>query len=123
MITMRIKKQLRNFEEYANDVARGENIPSMPVYYRFEGEDGEGEIYSDPILIQTPEPDFSMPFNVNAVTHALFGILFCNTVFALYPMYGKEFDEAKVIDGVVKEAKVIDGRVVDTTDSECENDD
>jgi len=25
-----------------------------------------------------------MPFNVNAVTHALFGVLFCNTVFALY---------------------------------------
>jgi len=32
----------------------------------------------------TPEPDFSMPFNVNAITHMLFGILLVNTVFALY---------------------------------------
>ena len=31
----------------------------------------------------TPEPDFSMPFNINAVTHAFFGILFVNTVFFL----------------------------------------
>ena len=31
----------------------------------------------------TPEPDFSMPFNINAVTHAFFGILFVNTVFIL----------------------------------------
>ena len=32
----------------------------------------------------TPEPDFSMPFNVNAVTHMLFGILFVNTVYILF---------------------------------------
>lgn len=56
----------------------------MPIYYRFDGEKGQGEVYSDSILIQTPEPDFSMPFNVNAISHALWGILFCNTVFALY---------------------------------------
>lgn len=36
------------------------------------------------MLIMTPEPDFSMPFNVNAVTHMLFGVLVVNTVFALY---------------------------------------
>ena len=51
MITMRIKKQLRNFEEYANDVARGENIPSMPIYFRYEGQTSQGEVYSDSILI------------------------------------------------------------------------
>ena len=103
-------------------MARGENIPAMPIYYRFEGEEGQGEVYSDSILIQTPEPDFSMPFNVNAVTHALFGIIFCNTVFALYPMYGKEFEEAKVIDGKVVEAKIVDGRVV-SSDDECDDND
>ena len=33
LIEYRIKKVLRNFEEYPNDVARGFNIPHMPVYY------------------------------------------------------------------------------------------
>lgn len=41
-------------------------------------------LYSNSMLIMTPEPDFSMPFNVNAVTHMLFGVLVVNTVFALY---------------------------------------
>ena len=63
-----------------------------------------------------------MPFNVNAVTHALFGIIFCNTVFALYPMYGKEFEEAKIVDGKVVEAKFVDGRVV-SSDDECNDND
>jgi hypothetical protein len=41
-------------------------------------------VYSNSILVQTPEPDFSMPFNVNAFTHMLFGILFVNTVYILF---------------------------------------
>lgn len=56
----------------------------MPVFYLFEKETKQEYVYSDSILLMTPEPDFSMPFNVNAVTHALFGIIFCNTVFAIY---------------------------------------
>ena len=41
-------------------------------------------IYSDGLLISTPEPDYSMPFNVNAITHMLLGILFVNTIFIVY---------------------------------------
>ena len=72
---------LRNFEEYPNDVARGFNIPHMPVYYKTQND--WSKTSSPSILIMTPEPDFSMPFNVNAVTHVIFGDLFINTVNAL----------------------------------------
>ena len=86
MVTYKINKVLKNFEEYPNDVARGFNIAHMPVFYEFQGSNPGAEemLYSESILIQTPEPDFSMPFNVNAVTHALFGIIFVNTVFVLW---------------------------------------
>jgi len=33
MITYRITKHLRNFDQYPNDVARGFNIPHMPIFY------------------------------------------------------------------------------------------
>jgi hypothetical protein len=35
MVTYRITKALRNFEEYPNDIARGFNLASMPIYYKF----------------------------------------------------------------------------------------
>ena len=38
MVTYRINKALRNFEEYPNDIARGFNLASMPVYYKYKGE-------------------------------------------------------------------------------------
>lgn len=34
---------------------------------------------SQSLLLKNIEPDFSMPFNVNAVTNALIGFLFINT--------------------------------------------
>jgi hypothetical protein len=49
----------------------------MPVYYSF-GEE-KGSFFSKTMLVQNMEPDFSMPFNVNAVTNALIGLLFINT--------------------------------------------
>lgn len=71
-----------NFEEYPNDVSRGFNIPHVPVFY--EMNDGKKDfVFSDSMLVMTPEPDFSMPFNVMAVTNMLLGTLFVNTVFAI----------------------------------------
>ena len=93
MLTYRINKALRNFEEYPNDIARGFNLPSMPIYYQFDGEKNYSEVLSNSILIQTPEPDFSMPFNVNAITNMLFGITFVNTLFALFK--DREDDEVE----------------------------
>lgn len=37
-------------------------------------------------------------------------------------MYGKEFEEAKIVDGKVVEAKFVDGRVV-SSDDECNDND
>ena len=66
----------------------------------------------------TPEPDFSMPFNINAVTHAFFGILFVNTVFFLSKDQVKPDDEEnkeKSLEGeetvIVKEEVKDDGVV------------
>ena len=35
-------------------------------------------IDSTPMLVQIPEPDYSMPFNVNAVTFGLLGVFMIN---------------------------------------------
>lgn len=97
LITFKIQKQLNNFEEYPNDIARGFNIPHMPIFYQFKDVEGAEMIYSNGLLISTPEPDFSMPFNVNAITHMLFGILFVNTIFIVYDdPKQKALEDAKV---------------------------
>jgi hypothetical protein len=42
-----------------------------------------GSIDSEAILVQIPEPDFSMPFNVNSVTNLVLGFLIVNLFTAL----------------------------------------
>jgi len=34
LLTYNIKKMLRNFDEYPNDVARGFNLPHMPIRFK-----------------------------------------------------------------------------------------
>ena len=85
MLTYKINKVLRNFEEYPNDIARGFNLEHTPIYFKRVGQEKyTGMVYSNSVLIQTPEPDFSMPFNVNAFTHMIFGLIFVNTVYVLF---------------------------------------
>ena len=36
IITFKIRKPLSNFEDYPNDIARGFNIPHMPVFYKMK---------------------------------------------------------------------------------------
>jgi hypothetical protein len=76
-----VRKVLIPFEEYPNDPNRGFNIPHMPIYYHYEGDIDQQSTttYSQSLLLKNIEPDFSMPFNVNAVTNALIGFLFINT--------------------------------------------
>lgn len=62
---------------YPNDPQRGWNIMQMPVLYKTAGADWAW-IQSAPLLVQTPEPDFSMPFNVNAATNSMLGVFFIN---------------------------------------------
>lgn len=50
----------------------------MPLFYRVKGEEWTMK-QTKSLLVKTPEPDFSMPFNVNAVTNALIGFIFINT--------------------------------------------
>ena len=87
VVTMEYQKALRNFEEYPNDIARGLNIQHTPVFFKFS-KDGEeeslGEVMAPAILLGTPEPDFSMPFNVNAITNMLFGLVLVKTMNILY---------------------------------------
>lgn len=86
-----VKKTLQNFEDYPNDPQRGFNLPHMPIYYRFASEkEFEEPVHSTAMLVITPAPDFSMPFNVNAVTHVLFGALFINTVYVLMSNYKQD---------------------------------
>jgi hypothetical protein len=81
IVVAQVDKHLMNFEAYPNDVSRGFNLWHMPVFYEIDNQ--QSLIYSPAMLVMTPEPDFSMPFNVNAVTHVLFGILLVNTAYVL----------------------------------------
>jgi hypothetical protein len=66
-------------------------VPHLPIYYRFSHEFRPLHfILSTPILVITHTPDFSMPFNVNAVTHIVFGSLFINTFAVLFFNYKEE---------------------------------
>jgi len=73
LITFGVRKVLLPFEDYPNDPNRGFNILQMPIFYSIE--DRSYSIYSKSLLVHNMEPDFSMPFNVNAVTNALIGLL------------------------------------------------
>ena len=83
-ITLGIKKYLRQFELYPNDPSRGFNIMHMPLLYRAKTTNNQSQtnnwerMWAQAMLVQIPEPDFSMPFNVNAVTCGMLGILFIN---------------------------------------------
>ena len=94
LLVMRIDKQLMNFEEYPNDVARGFNLWHMPLFYTFDGINNK-QLTTPSMLVMTPEPDFSMPFNVNSVTHVLFGLLLVNTAYILSRTAAEEKGEDK----------------------------
>ena len=106
MITFEMNKALRNFEEYPNDIARGLNIPHMPVFYKLKSEADFRYIMAEGILTQTPEPDFSMPFNVNAVTHMIFGILFVNTIYTLGTDPKEQEEEKRKNEEEERKAKI-----------------
>ena len=117
MITFRIEKKLMNFEDYPNDVQRGFNIWHMPLFYQTEEVNGKShteKLYSNSLLVMTPEPDFSMPFNVNAVTHMLFGIFFVNTVYILF----KEHDEDEEEETTDKKDVEATSKAVDKNDKQ-----
>ena len=99
IITFGVKKSMIQFEEYVNDCQRGFNIMHMPILYReFDPKtkkvneaSAEGieevnvqaalpwkAIESAAMLVIIPEPDFSMPFNVNAVTLGILGVFMIN---------------------------------------------
>lgn len=79
VISFGLRKILIPFEDYPNDPNRGFNIPQMPIFYTVGPSTEVQESMSQSMLLKNMEPDFSMPFNVNAVTNALIGLLFINT--------------------------------------------
>ena len=79
VISFGLRKIMIPFEDYPNDPNRGLNIPQMPVFYTLGSDPSVKKTMSQSMLLKNMEPDFSMPFNVNAVTNALIGLLFINT--------------------------------------------
>lgn len=63
--------------DYPNDPQRGHDIMQMPVQYSYDQHQWHTAT-SAALLVQTPEPDFSMPFNVNAATNSMLGVFFIN---------------------------------------------
>jgi len=79
IITFGVSKSLLGFEAYPNDPSRGFNVPHMPVLYRRKTtQTSLKQTISTALMVQIPEPDFSMPFNVNSVANVVIGIFFVN---------------------------------------------
>ena len=76
IVQIGLAKHLQNFMDYPNDPQRGNDVMQMPIQYRYIGE--WQQMTSSALLVQTPEPDFSMPFNVNAATNSMLGVFFIN---------------------------------------------
>ena len=72
-----LEKKFKQFEHFPNDPQRGHDYLSSLI----EGEEGILE-QTNALLIFLNEPDFSMPFNVIAVSSAVIGFLFLS-VFSL----------------------------------------
>ena len=83
VVTIGIAKYLREWERYPNDPSRGFNIMQMPVHFRDTSSETWQSLESAPLLVQIPEPDFSMPFNVNAATNAVLGVFMINMYYVL----------------------------------------
>ena len=69
-ISFRVQKRMLGFEEYPNDPQRGWDLPSTPLFYN------QGFLLTQSLLVMTPEPDFSMPFNVICITCTAIGFFF-----------------------------------------------
>jgi hypothetical protein len=77
VITLPFTKVLLGFEEYPNDPHRGVDIPSFPLTVTSLDTNTEVLQVSGPrLLVMTPEPDFSMPFNVICIVGGIFSFLF-----------------------------------------------
>ncbi|CAG9312289.1 unnamed protein product [Blepharisma stoltei] len=73
-IKFQLEKKLLSFEEYPTDPQRGWDIPSTIIIYK--GNTLEGILPTDDLLVMTPEPDFSMPFNVICITGSVIAFFY-----------------------------------------------
>ncbi len=76
-VSLPLEKKFKQFEEFPNDPQRGHDYLSS-LYY-LEEEEGvvglSGLEQSNALLVFINEPDFSMPFNVIAVSSAVIAYL------------------------------------------------
>lgn len=59
-----------NFDLYESIYGGGEELPVLPIITS-----SKEKIYSGPVVIRRPDPDFSLPFQVMTFTMAAVGYL------------------------------------------------
>lgn len=73
-IQLDLEKKMLSFEEYPVDPQRGWDIPSS--YISYSDSYTTKIISTESLLIHTPEPDFSMPFNVICITGSVIAFFY-----------------------------------------------
>ena len=76
-LTLSVKKRMIGVEKIPVDISMDANVPPLPIQYHSINKTSNfsGITYSQSWLVTLLEPDFSMTFNINAMTFGVFGIL------------------------------------------------
>jgi hypothetical protein len=103
-ITFLIQKRILQFEDYPPDASRGFDLMQMPLFYKFikegmqeeenheisnfdfyksKNRKGGMKVFSNSMVVMIPQPDFSMPFNVNAVTSTEYAYFLVNACLSI----------------------------------------
>lgn len=81
VLRLKLKKRMINAQSMPVDVSMDANVPSLPIVYREVDSRTKKAIsqakvtYSPSWLITIMEPDFSMAFNLNAMTCGVLGVV------------------------------------------------
>jgi len=82
----------KGFENYPHDPQRGDDLIASPILYSLNPTSNpeeylKGRIFrllSENVIVDLPHPDFSMPFNIMALTMAIIGFMYTGLYHSIF---------------------------------------
>lgn len=84
-ITIPYKKQMKNFNQYPNEIERGINIESSPIFYKEKGDKEYSFSWSNSMLVIPSSPDSAMPFIIGVLSVFQTAFTYLNAFYLLVP--------------------------------------
>jgi phosphatidylinositol glycan class T len=94
---LQFEKTFLHYTEHPPDAHRGFDLPSVAIRLHADSSRNQRSVimYTEPLLIMLPTPDFSMPYNVITLTGTVFALCL-GTVFNLFV---RRMKNLKVVNG------------------------